>query len=156
MQFSLLIDWTDETELYSPTIRMVGTIVAVSLEFAIDSTLGEGSKKQRCERGYDDIRLWNHPKQLLLGIWSSSSRHIRSMARSQVLWLASAVSFPLTVSKYNWLTRCIRHKKHGRPHALGRVLPSIIKSFSPLPWVLIYSIQIDSEYEHSCQSRNQP
>ena len=74
---------------------------------------------------------------------------IRSMTGSQVLWLASAVSFRLTVSKYTWLTHCIHHKKHGRHHALGRVLPSIIKSFSPLPWVLIYSIQIDSEYKHS-------
>jgi len=60
------------------------------------------------------------------------------------------------VSKYNWLTHCICHKEHGRPHALGKVFPSVIKSFSPLPWVLIYSIQIDSEYKHSCQSRYQP
>jgi len=37
----------------SPTIRIVGTIVVVSPEFAIDSTLGGGSRKQRCERGYD-------------------------------------------------------------------------------------------------------
>jgi len=51
------------------------------------------------------------------------------------------------VSGYNWLTHCIRHKKHRRPHALWRLLPSFIKSFSPLPWVLIYSIQIDSEYQ---------
>jgi len=41
MQFSGLID---ETELYSPIIWIVGTIVAVSPEFSIDSTLVEGAK----------------------------------------------------------------------------------------------------------------
>jgi len=35
------------------------------------------------------------------------------------------------VSGYNWLTHCIRHKKHGR--LWERVLPSVILSFSPLP-----------------------
>jgi len=55
MQISLLID-SDKTELYSPTIRILGIIVAISPEFAIDSTLGGGSKKQYRERGYDVIR----------------------------------------------------------------------------------------------------
>ena len=159
MQLSLLID-SDKAELYSPTIWILGIIVATSPGFAIDSTLGGGRKKQYCERGYDVMRwtrLWNHPKQLplpyLLGIWSSLSRH--GEVTSALACISRFLSADI-VSGHNWLAHCIRYKKHGRPHALGRVSPPVIKCFSPLPWVLIYSIQIDSEYKHSCQSRYQP
>jgi len=55
MQLSLLID-SDKAELYSPTIWILGIIVAISPGFAIDSTLGGGRKKQYCERGYDVMR----------------------------------------------------------------------------------------------------
>ena len=98
-QLRQLINWANE--LYSPTIRIVGTRISVSPGFAIDKTLGlgRGSKKQRCERGYDVIR-WtrprNHPKQLLLP--TGGNLIIRSISH---FLLADMVS------SYNWLTRCM-------------------------------------------------
>ena len=56
------------------------------------------------------------------------------MAKSQVPRLASAIFFRLTWSPVTigWLAAC---KKHGRPHAFGWVLPSVVKCiFLPLSW----------------------
>jgi len=119
MQLSLLMD---ETDLYSPIIRIVGTIVAVSPVFAIDSTLSRGSKKQRCERGYDVIRwtkLWNHSKQLLLPHQSNRWEfdHRCSEGRRNFPALIGRFLSADMVSSYNWLTRC--YKKHERSHTSG-------------------------------------
>ena len=159
-----MIDRANETVSYSPTIRIVGAIVADSPEFAIDSTLGGGSKKQRGIWCYQVDKAVKPSKAAataspignLIIIVQTYKKH--SEVTSALVCISRYLSADI-VSTYNWSTHCIRYKKHGRPHALGWVLPSVIKIVLPLPCALIpliHSVQIDSECHENTKNTNIP